>query len=437
MGKNATSHTYKTFSKPAVTNVPLKRITLIVNPSSGSKRSVRTMERIKPLLEASEFTVTVVYTERPGHARVLARDLDLSETDCLCALGGDGTVHEITNGLLERPENDEARLRVVLAMVPCGSGNTVAHDLGLSTINESVACLMRGTVRSVDVALVERLDKGPSATAPSVASENRTGTDSSTEQNGQVADGATVLATVQSASSSASPEPALQGADDSGKGKEHKRKSLFRRSKKNSQVATVEVENPLVVTAQPDMYPNTCYAINIIGYGLPASLLRRANGLRWLGSAQYQIAAYMALIKNVGYRCTINIVGADDEKIVVKGDFSMVQAQVTVHMGEKMPFCPRAKLDDGLLDLVLIRRASRFQLAMIIESAKLGNHVNDKLVEYYHCKSIEILPELDETFQGDETINIDGELVGGVPVRVTALPAVVRFVTGEPGFGPV
>jgi hypothetical protein len=69
MGRNATEHKYKTFLKPAATQVPLKRITLIVNPTSGSKRGVHTLKRIKPLLEAAEFKVTVVYTERVGHAR--------------------------------------------------------------------------------------------------------------------------------------------------------------------------------------------------------------------------------------------------------------------------------------------------------------------------------------------------------------------------------
>jgi diacylglycerol kinase (ATP) len=114
---------------------------------------------------------------------------------------------------------------------------------------------------------------------------------------------------------------------------------------------------------------------------------------------------------------------------------AQVQVQHTVHMGEKMPFCPKAKLDDGLVDLVLIRRASRMKLIRVIEAAKVGKHVENNLAEYYQCKTVEIVPDADEPFTGDQSINVDGELVSGVPVRVTAVPAAVRIVTGEPGFG--
>eukprot|EP00499_Haloplacidia_sp_CaronLabIsolate_P009686 CAMPEP_0196779966 /NCGR_PEP_ID=MMETSP1104-20130614/6685_1 /TAXON_ID=33652 /ORGANISM="Cafeteria sp., Strain Caron Lab Isolate" /LENGTH=60 /DNA_ID=CAMNT_0042150153 /DNA_START=19 /DNA_END=197 /DNA_ORIENTATION=- len=53
----------------------------------------------------------------------------------------------------------------------------------------------------------------------------------------------------------------------------------------------------------------------------------------------------------------------------------MVQCQLTVHMGDKMPFCPRAKADDGLLDLVLVPPMGRCNLVKTMEHAKRGAHI--------------------------------------------------------------
>jgi hypothetical protein len=271
--------------------------------------------------------------------------LDLSETDCLCALGGDGTAHEVTNGLLERAEDDEARARVVLALVPCGSGNTVAHDLGVSTIDQSIASLMRGTVRSMDVARVERLDIAKSSAEP-VASTDEHG-NGAASSDASSADGAPhddAQPDVHSSSppvapsTTASPAPADQvdgvssEEGNEGQPRKSKSKSLFRRSLRAGRKshASVEVNNPLAAGARADAYPNTCYAVNIAGYGLPAALMRSANNLRWLGAAQYQIATYMALVTNVGYKCTVRYTDAEDKEFVVKGTFSMVRAQLRV-----------------------------------------------------------------------------------------------------------
>lgn len=47
----------------------------------------------------------------------------------------------------------------------------------------------------------------------------------------------------------------------------------------------------------------------------------------------------------------------DDPNQVEEEELVMVQGQLNVHMGSKSPFCPKAKLDDGLLDVVIIRNA--------------------------------------------------------------------------------
>src|SRR5262249_61943366 len=63
------------------------------------------------------WSVDIVPTERPGHATELARAAAQSGARCLIAVGGDGAVHEVANGLLA------ARASTALGVVPIGTGN--------------------------------------------------------------------------------------------------------------------------------------------------------------------------------------------------------------------------------------------------------------------------------------------------------------------------
>ena len=79
---------------------------------------------------ASEMKLEAVTTEYRGHARDLARQAaDSDDIDLVVALGGDGTVNEVVNGLLHAGPNPEGLPR--LAVVPGGSTNVFARALGL------------------------------------------------------------------------------------------------------------------------------------------------------------------------------------------------------------------------------------------------------------------------------------------------------------------
>jgi YegS/Rv2252/BmrU family lipid kinase len=96
---------------------------VIYNPAAGRGRAVRRLEKLRrTLCNRAEF----VPTQGPAHAEELARKAVLDGFAVVGAAGGDGTVHEVANGLLQaqRPE-------VALAVYPVGSANDYAHSLGL------------------------------------------------------------------------------------------------------------------------------------------------------------------------------------------------------------------------------------------------------------------------------------------------------------------
>ena len=102
------------------------KVLLVVNPSASAV-TARTRVMIQNALSA-DHDLVVQETSRRGHATRLAQSAAASSTDLVIALGGDGTVNEVTNGL--------ARTHTALGVLPGGSTNVFARTLGFS--NEPV-----------------------------------------------------------------------------------------------------------------------------------------------------------------------------------------------------------------------------------------------------------------------------------------------------------
>ena len=99
----------------------MKKILFIANPLSGGKDKKTILKDIDAAIDRQRFAPSFVYTDRPGHATLLARDAD---ADIVVAVGGDGTVSEVAQGLVGTDK--------VLGIIPCGSGDGLAFHLGLS-----------------------------------------------------------------------------------------------------------------------------------------------------------------------------------------------------------------------------------------------------------------------------------------------------------------
>jgi diacylglycerol kinase (ATP) len=96
-------------------------ICVIFNPAAGKSRARQRLESTSTgWLSKAELWPT----ERPGHAVELARRASLSGFGTVAAAGGDGTVHEVANGLLQAGRPD-----VCFAVVPLGSADDYAHSL--------------------------------------------------------------------------------------------------------------------------------------------------------------------------------------------------------------------------------------------------------------------------------------------------------------------
>ncbi|HET9913443.1 MAG TPA: diacylglycerol kinase family protein [Anaerolineales bacterium] len=105
-----------------------RKVKIILNPMADMGNAWRIARDLRSITEQHggiEWTGTVY----PGHAIDLAREAGIHHYDKVIAMGGDGTVHEVVNGLMKVPE----RIRPILGVVPAGSGNDFSHAIGTPT----------------------------------------------------------------------------------------------------------------------------------------------------------------------------------------------------------------------------------------------------------------------------------------------------------------
>lgn len=125
------------------------RALAIVNPAAQNGNGAKGAAFLKYASTAANApfaSLDVVATKYSGHAVTLAKEA--AAYDVVLALGGDGVIHEVVNGLMRIPRED----RPVLAVLPCGNGNDYARTLGMSfDFQEAFDQLASAQVKRVDV----------------------------------------------------------------------------------------------------------------------------------------------------------------------------------------------------------------------------------------------------------------------------------------------
>jgi diacylglycerol kinase (ATP) len=122
---------------------------VIVNPLAGHRRSPHWSESITRRL-VRELGAEVVFTQRPGHARALAAGA--CNFGGLAVFGGDGTTADVVNGM--------AVDRQKLLLLAGGTGNGLARDLGLESLDAAFAAVRANRLRRLDLIRVSFQSQG-------------------------------------------------------------------------------------------------------------------------------------------------------------------------------------------------------------------------------------------------------------------------------------
>jgi YegS/Rv2252/BmrU family lipid kinase len=117
----------------------------IVNPAAGAGRAGKLWARIWQDRAAGEFAPSTIVTTRPGEAISIAQEA-ASKYDRVIAVGGDGTVSEVAEGLLRVGGHQCA-----LGIIPVGTGNDLAGTMGIRRLRDAIEVLAEVHSRVIDV----------------------------------------------------------------------------------------------------------------------------------------------------------------------------------------------------------------------------------------------------------------------------------------------
>jgi diacylglycerol kinase (ATP) len=125
---------------------------LIYNPKSGKQRFTNHLDDVIRRLKETRHELTVLGTEYPGQATELARRACEEKAELVIIVGGDGTVNECLNGLMEYPN------RPKIGYIPAGTGCDLARTLKLNkNVNRSLDIILND--RSVKMDVVKANDR--------------------------------------------------------------------------------------------------------------------------------------------------------------------------------------------------------------------------------------------------------------------------------------
>jgi len=128
------------------------RMRVIVNPAAGAGKTAKKWPKIMVLLKSLGLDFEYDVTEAPGHAIELAKSAVKKGYELLVSVGGDGTIHEIVNGLYEAGGS----ANVAVGIVNTGTGADYIRTIGVPRrYKEACQCLLSPSRRTVDLGVVE------------------------------------------------------------------------------------------------------------------------------------------------------------------------------------------------------------------------------------------------------------------------------------------
>ena len=303
---------------------------VIVNPKAGSGRGLKDWPVISNQMYNSGLKFTCVFTEHKFHAIELTVNAINKGYRHIVAVGGDGTIHEVVNGIFIQkavPTTD-----IFLAVIPTGTGNDWIRMYGISTTySEAVEALVQKRTVLQDVGRVEFFET---------------------------------------------------------------------------------------------RVPHERYMANVAGLGFDAVVNLKYNNLKdegKYGKGLYLRSTFTTLLKFKNKHFEIK---ADGEPFYSGQVFSGAVG-IGRYNGGGMQQTPNAAIDDGLLDLTIIRDISKLKVIRNFKMLYSGKIYTLPEVLFRQCRTIEIHT------QPETRIEIDGEAVGTSPFKFSLVPQSIKVVVGS------
>lgn len=319
----------------------------VVNVYAASKKAAESWKVAEQMMKDRGIVYHGTRTGMGGNAMEITFDACLAGYRKFVAVGGDGTVHDVLNGIThfvewKNKEGESVTLSdFVLGVIPLGSGNDWIKTAGIpNDIQKAVEVLKNGVVRKQDVikATMLDLDKLP----------------------------------------------------------------------QESEVAV-------------------SYMINIGGVGLDARVCTMVNAKKQQGK-RGKILYVTSLMQAIAQRKPAGAKVICDGEVIFDGPYLSMALGVGKYSGGGMRQTPDAVLDDGLLDVTIIPEIALSRIACEAPRLFTGTFLKIPEVTSARGKCIYVLPYSDSSL---EPVEVDGEVVGKLPVRFDVLESQVNILASE------
>lgn len=164
------------------------------------------------------------------------------------------------------------------------------------------------------------------------------------------------------------------------------------------------------------------YFLNIIGMGFVVNVGKTTLKIKKLGKSAYTFATLWETSKLKKHPIKLSLTNENDEIEQLDEELVFVEVANSRYTGTSFLIAPDAKIDDGLLDVIILKKISRPKILSLFPTIYSGKHVNYKEIETRKVKSITI-----ETKQ-PMPLMPDGEFIGETPVTIECLPSALQLM---------
>ncbi|MBN1999753.1 diacylglycerol kinase family lipid kinase [candidate division KSB1 bacterium] len=158
------------------------------------------------------------------------------------------------------------------------------------------------------------------------------------------------------------------------------------------------------------------YFINLMGFGFVSDVAWKASFYKSWGALSYIFGVFIITRNLQSYRLDFDIDGRQYRR-----DNVFVEICNSQKTGGDMIMAPQAKIDDGLLDVVILNKISRLGLLQALPKIFKGTHIYIPQVETFTGRQMSFLPDT------AKILTPDGEITGHTPITVSVLPGKIRI----------
>lgn len=310
---------------------------VIVNVFAASKQAGSVWKKAAAMLDSSSVSYKVKFTGGPDNAMELSRKAACAGYRKFIAVGGDGTIHDVLNGIAQHVSvsEDLKMSDFTLAVLPVGSGNDWVKSSGVPRdLGAAVKLIAEGRTGRQDVVKVSVLDG--------------------------------------------------------------------------------------------DEVQGVSYMANIGGIGLDARVCEIVNRKKERGFRGRKLYV-QALMYCIRHRVPVRAKVICDGQEVFNGKYLSMAFGIGKYSGGGMRQTPLAVMDDGLLDVTVIPDISMWTIARKVPRLFTGTFHKVDVLTQARCHEVTVIP----CSQADaEPAEVDGEVIGRVPVRMTVLPDQINIISG-------